>query len=109
MRRSIQLGLAFTSGMALFACGGEVNNNSSGGPTGGGGGGAGGGGAASSLPCDVEAVLSANCWQCHSNPSVYGAPMPLKTHADLQAPAISDASKKVYERVGERIHDAASP
>lgn len=99
------------SGIALFACGGETSSLTGGGGAGGGGGGNGGtgGGAASSLPCDVEAVLSANCWQCHSNPPVYGAPMPLKTHADLHAAANSDSTKKVYERVGVRIHDAAAP
>jgi cytochrome c551/c552 len=109
MNRGIQAGLVFMSGIALFACGGE-SSTSSGAPTGGGGaGGVGGGGASSALPCDVEAVLSTSCWQCHSNPPVYGAPIPLRTHADLQAASAVDPSKKVYERVGARIHDAAAP
>jgi hypothetical protein len=68
-----------------------------------------GGGASGALPCDVKDVLSANCGQCHSNPPVYGAPMPLLTHEDLIAPAVSDPKRKVYELVGERIHDAEKP
>ncbi len=51
----------------------------------------------SGLPCDVEAVLSANCWECHSFPPAYGAPMPLMNHDDLVAPAKSDPSMKVQE------------
>lgn len=62
-----------------------------------------------SLPCDVDAVLQTNCRKCHSSPPVFGAPMPLMTYADLQAAAPSDSTKKVYERVGVRIHDDASP
>lgn len=63
----------------------------------------------SNLPCDVDAVLARSCRECHSSPVSFGAPMPLVTWADLHAPARSDASKKVYELVGQRIHDDAHP
>jgi Copper type II ascorbate-dependent monooxygenase, C-terminal domain/Copper type II ascorbate-dependent monooxygenase, N-terminal domain len=63
----------------------------------------------SGLPCDVEKIVSANCQSCHARSPLYGAPMPLVTWADLQAPAKSDATKKVYELVGARIHDDAKP
>jgi hypothetical protein len=109
MRRSIQLSFAFSSGIALFACGGGGDISSIGAPTGTGGAGGTGGGSASALPCDVEAVLSASCWQCHGNPPVYGTPVSLMTYADFQASAVTDPSKKVIDLVGSRIHDTASP
>ncbi len=61
------------------------------------------------LPCDVDAVLQTHCRKCHASTPVYGAPMPLVTHADLTAPAKSDPSKKVYELVVQRIRDDAKP
>jgi hypothetical protein len=63
----------------------------------------------SSLPCDVDAVLASNCRQCHTAPPRFGAPMPLVTYADLEAPARSDPTKKVYELVEQRVHDDARP
>jgi len=35
--------------------------------------------------------------------------MSLKTHADVQAAAVSDPSKKVYQLVGVRVHDTVRP
>jgi Copper type II ascorbate-dependent monooxygenase, N-terminal domain/Copper type II ascorbate-dependent monooxygenase, C-terminal domain len=90
------------------ACGGEAF-----GPTGSTGStstGAGSGGAsARQLPCDVDAVLQANCRSCHSATPQFGAPMPLVTHEDLTAKAVSNPSKKVYELVGARTHDDQHP
>jgi hypothetical protein len=63
----------------------------------------------SDLPCDVRAVLEANCQRCHGAPPKYGAPMPLVTWSDTQAAAASDPSKKVWQRIGARIHDATAP
>lgn len=86
--------------------------------TGGGGGGGGGaeggsspsptGGGTSALPCDVDAVLAANCRQCHGATPSYGATMPLVTWNDLHAAAPS-GSGSVYEAVETRIHDDARP
>lgn len=61
------------------------------------------------LPCDVESVLARNCRTCHSSPPAFGAPMPLVTWNDLQASAVSDHTKKVYDLVAARIHDATRP
>ena len=61
------------------------------------------------LPCDVDAVLAKDCQSCHSAPPKFGAPMPLVTHADLMATSKADPTKKIYERVGVRIHDDLSP
>lgn len=105
--------------LSIAACGDVSVEPSGAGGNGAGGSGAGGAGAAggsggagaapSGLPCDVEQVLVENCQMCHSAKPKFGAPMPLVTHADLHAPLKSDASKKVYEQVGVRIHDTKNP
>ncbi|MFT3765235.1 MAG: peptidylglycine alpha-amidating monooxygenase [Minicystis sp.] len=86
----------------LSACGGGVAENT---------GGAGGtGGTQGKLPCNVDAVLAAgSCRTCHGATPSYGAPMPLVTYADLQAKAVTDPNRKVYELVKERVHDDARP
>jgi hypothetical protein len=101
------LSFVLVSSLAALACSGGGSSSSS--SAGAGAGGGAGGIEAGGLPCDVEEVLEANCQKCHSDPPVFGAPMPLMRHADLMAPAFSDAKRKVYELVGERIHDAAAP
>jgi DNA-binding FadR family transcriptional regulator/mono/diheme cytochrome c family protein len=64
---------------------------------------------ASSLPCTVDAVLAANCRQCHGQTPSFGAPMPLVTYADLWAPAHSNPAQRVYQVVEQRIHDDEHP
>lgn len=64
---------------------------------------------AASLPCDVDEVLARTCRSCHAAPPKFGAPMPLLTLEDLRAAAKSEPGKSVFTKVGERIHDAASP
>lgn len=66
-------------------------------------------GGGSGLPCDVDAVLGSTCRNCHGATPSYGAPMPLVTYADLQASAVTNPAKKVYELVKERVHDDAHP
>jgi len=61
------------------------------------------------LFCKVKSTLDARCIACHDGMGTASAPMALKTFADLQAPAISDATKKVYELVGVRVHDTVRP
>jgi hypothetical protein len=77
----------------------------------GGAAGAGGGGtaAASGLPCDLANFLVARCQQCHSNPPVGGAPMPLVTYSDLIAPARTDASKSAGQMALSRMQDVTRP
>lgn len=62
-----------------------------------------------SVPCDVREVLEANCQRCHASKPLYGAPMPLVTWTDMHAPSTTDPTKKVWQRIAERTHDAASP
>jgi len=61
------------------------------------------------LPCDVDAVLEKACRKCHASPPLYGAPMPLVTAADLHMPAKTNAARKVFELVPERVNDDANP
>jgi hypothetical protein len=63
----------------------------------------------SGLPCDVDKVLADNCRKCHSAPPQYGAPMPLLTWDNLQAAALSDATKKVHELVATMIASETAP
>jgi hypothetical protein len=62
-----------------------------------------------SMWCGVKQTLDSNCIACHNEQKTAGAPMSLKTYDDLVAPAVSDATKKVYQMVGVRVHDAAKP
>jgi hypothetical protein len=57
----------------------------------------------------VDAVLQAHCRTCHQNPPLSGAPMPLMTWQNLQAPSHSDPSTPVYKMVEKRIHDDQAP
>ncbi|MEA2751589.1 MAG: hypothetical protein QOI41_5732 [Myxococcales bacterium] len=66
-------------------------------------------GVGGSLPCDVDAVLAANCRKCHDASPKFGAPMALVTAADLHAPAKSNPARRVYELVPERIADDTNP
>jgi len=61
------------------------------------------------LPCDVNEVLSERCRSCHAAEPRFGAPMPLTSWQELQAPAPSDPDRTVWELVGERIHDEERP
>ncbi|MEO6418433.1 MAG: peptidylglycine alpha-amidating monooxygenase, partial [Polyangiaceae bacterium] len=100
MSRSSVLRLAFASISILgFACSAKDVTQDSGPPSVGG----------DPLPCAVDAVIDANCRQCHSSPPKFGAPMALITSGDMNVAAHTDHAKKVYELVGTRIHDDAKP
>jgi hypothetical protein len=64
---------------------------------------------AGDLFCGALDVLRTSCQGCHGEELVGGAPMPLVTHADTQAPAVSDPSRKVYQLMSERLHDTQRP
>jgi hypothetical protein len=91
-------------GSGAAAGGGNVGSDA------GGSGGAGGGtAAASGLPCDLANFLVARCQQCHSNPPIGGAPMPLVIYADLVAPAKSDPARSAGAMALARMQDATRP
>jgi hypothetical protein len=61
------------------------------------------------LPCAVSAIFESRCQSCHSATPSAGAPMSLVSWDDLQRPAASHAGRKVWQLVGERIHDRKRP
>jgi hypothetical protein len=58
--------------------------------------------------CKVKAILDAKCTVCHTTPAAGGAPLPLDKYEDLIAAHPSKPGKKVYERVGFRVHSDKS-
>jgi hypothetical protein len=64
---------------------------------------------ASSAWCGVKQTLDTRCVVCHADTPLAGAPMPLTTYADTQAPAFTKPSSKVYELMELRVHDSANP
>jgi cytochrome c551/c552 len=88
LRITYQPALAgLTFALTLSACGGESTTTPR-------------------LPCEVQRVLSQNCQGCHQQPTRYGAPMALLTHADLHA---GSGDAPMLERVATRIADSARP
>jgi hypothetical protein len=61
------------------------------------------------LPCDVSRILHNDCQSCHSAPPAFGAPMPLVTYADTQAPSKTNPAEPVWQRMKARLHDSSSP
>ena len=74
-----------------------------------GSGGTGGGTVATNLPCDVDAILVANCQSCHGTTPSGGAPMSLVTYADLAAPAKTDPSQTTAQMCLTRVNSTAAP
>lgn len=88
-RRSVVLGVTLTS-LAGAALGGACTSDGSDGV----------GGhvsKSSGLPCEVAAVIDGHCSSCHSDPPTAGAPTPLLTPEDLEAPSITDPTKTMAE------------
>jgi len=76
-----------------------------------GSGGAGGGAAAGLVPwCDAYKVINCVCQQCHQDPTVHGAAMPLMTYEDTQLhyPTASSASL-VWQKMQEAVTNRTMP
>ena len=56
------------------------------------------------LWCNAKAVIDARCVACHDGQGTGGSPMGLTSYADLTADSTFRPGKKVWERVGVRIH-----
>lgn len=116
MRLSLPAALAAGAFALAVACGGtttEAGGSSSGGSSSSSSSSSGSSGdptpVKTDLPCAVQTVLEKNCQSCHASSPKFGAPIPLVTRADLLAPAPSDASKRVIDRVLERVASDAKP
>jgi hypothetical protein len=59
--------------------------------------------AAGGVPCDVASIVTKNCTLCHAAVPKFGAPMPLMTLADFQAPSRSMPSMAVHQVIPSRI------
>lgn len=59
--------------------------------------------------CKVKAVFDKYCTQCHDGEGTANTPMGLTSYADLTKDSTLFPGKKVYERVGVRMHDTTRP
>jgi hypothetical protein len=59
--------------------------------------------------CKVKAVFDKYCTTCHDGQGSFGSPMGLTTLADLTKESAAFPGKKIYERVGARMHDTMRP
>jgi hypothetical protein len=55
--------------------------------------------------CAAYRIINCVCQQCHQNPPIHGAPIPLMTFADTQAPYPSSSTKN---KVWQTMQDAVS-
>lgn len=60
------------------------------------------------FPCEVGAVLQSKCWDCHGDPTNYGAPMHLMNWESVQR-TTKDGLEPIYKRIGSRIHSPNDP
>jgi hypothetical protein len=60
--------------------------------------------------CDAYKILNCSCQQCHQDPPLHGAPIPLMTYADTQAPFPSPtADRKVWQEMQTVISTGFMP
>lgn len=88
--------------------GGEIPDLIAGG---GSGGGAGNGATAALVPwCDAYKVINCVCQQCHQNPTLHGAAMPLMTYEDTQEPyPTATSSTLVWQKMKEAVTNGTMP
>ena len=61
------------------------------------------------VPADVAAVVAERCIECHADPPLSGAPMPLATLDQFHAAAVTQPASEVFQLVGARLHDPVRP
>ena len=60
--------------------------------------------------CDAYKVINCVCQQCHQNPTLNGAAMPLMTYEDTQAPfPLATSSTLVWQRMQVAIRSGSMP
>lgn len=65
--------------------------------------------ASGDVPCEVAAILSAHCGECHAAPPAFGAPMSLVEIEDFLVPSVTDPARAVAELTLERVDDTERP
>lgn len=71
-----------------------------------------GGGGPSGLVqwCDAFRVINCACQQCHQNPPLNGAPIPLMTYEDTQAPyPLSTSTKRTWQEMQASVSNGSMP
>ena len=60
--------------------------------------------------CDAYKVINCVCQQCHQNPPLNGAPIPLMTYEDTQAPyPFATSKKKVWQEMQQVVTSRFMP
>jgi len=103
--------------LALFGCGDQSTERNGGGDIpdldAGSGGEAGAGGMPSGrlVPwCDAYKVINCVCQQCHQDPTLNGAAMPLMTYEDTQAPyPTAGSSTLVWQKMQTAVSSGLMP
>ncbi len=49
------------------------------------------------LPCEIAAIVSTHCAECHGDDTDFGAPFSLTSLSHFQQPSPDDASKKIHQ------------
>jgi hypothetical protein len=61
------------------------------------------------LPCNIDNILRTKCQACHGGSPKFGAPMPLTSIEDIRRLSTTDSSLTVWQKMQQRVHDAAAP
>ena len=89
---------------AAFGCSSNAEHSASG---------AGAGAGASSADtvtwCAAYQIINCVCQQCHQDPPLHGASVPLLTYADTQVPFPEAPTRKVWEEMQTVIRDHSMP
>ncbi|MEO7034279.1 MAG: hypothetical protein ABI548_10320 [Polyangiaceae bacterium] len=89
---------------AASGCGSSVEPSATDGDAG-----AGASGADAVTWCAAYQIINCVCQQCHQDPPLHGAPIPLLTYADTQVPVTEASTKKVWEEMQTVIRDYSMP
>lgn len=117
--RSTRRLIGTTFAVALLAlhtgCGDQSTERKGGGDipdltAGSGSGGAGGGATDTLVPwCDAYKIINCVCQQCHQDPTLNGAAMPLMTYEDTQARYPASSSTFVWQKMEEAVTNRTMP
>ena len=97
----------------VTGCGGQGSEGSPNANAGAGsataGGGAAGASSSSVAWCDAYEIINCSCQQCHQNPPINGAPIPLVTYADTQVAFPAASTSPVWQTMQRVIAARSMP